>query len=441
MQQFTAGPPFPPFPPSHPDFESFIHLTHSGCRERERDSVRVRVKESEMGAKKKTAVAASAARGLWERATLPENLFCSLWAPSSDPLVTVGTTDSEEVTLLAKATAEARETQEARGAARRWAWTALVWTFVLFTLYQIGYGTLHNVVFCLRDSGLLEGAADPVHHFQYGLVATYLDFGRQSHWVLLAHSLSAGPFLMACLVQTSSVERVLFSGTASPAVHRRLGLFTLLCSALASSTAWLLSFRALYDTEIIYLLGTSIWLLCTAMALVRAKQRRWIAHSRWAATLQELGIMFTTTRVVAPICLRCGLTTADSYFWGVWGAGASAVVMLFFGERRRLRVTRLILERDGLSTAQAAPLVASSAMGFLGMAMGVAIVAVVFVGAPLLRFTQVLEFLARPFGLPLTAGDVVLFCQALVVVAYLTVAFSTHSSFERRVDSVKQKAH
>lgn len=396
-----------------------------------------------MGAKKNAVGSAGAARSLWEKMTLPENLFCSLWAPSSDPLVTDGTTVQQERTLLAKTSEEERKQQEARGAARRWAWTALVWAFVLFTLYQIVYGSLHNVVFCLQDSGLMEGEASSAHHFQYGIVTTYLDFGRQSHWLLLVHSLSAGPFLMACLVQTSSVERVLFSADSNAAAavrHRRLGKVILVCSTLAASTAWLLSFRALYDTEIVYLLGTSVWLLCTVMAFVRAKQRRWIAHSRWATTLQEIGIMFTTTRFIAPICLRCGLTTADSYFWGVWGAGASAVLMLLFGERRRLRLTTSILQREGLSSQQAVPLVASSAMGYLGMAMGVGIVIVVFVGAPLLRFTRALDFLARPFGLPLFAADVVHCCQIFAIVAYLTAAFSTHASFERRVESVKKKA-
>eukprot|EP00295_Goniomonas_pacifica_P017656 CAMPEP_0175854048 /NCGR_PEP_ID=MMETSP0107_2-20121207/27146_1 /TAXON_ID=195067 ORGANISM="Goniomonas pacifica, Strain CCMP1869" /NCGR_SAMPLE_ID=MMETSP0107_2 /ASSEMBLY_ACC=CAM_ASM_000203 /LENGTH=159 /DNA_ID=CAMNT_0017169839 /DNA_START=367 /DNA_END=846 /DNA_ORIENTATION=- len=65
------------------------------------------------------------------------------------------------------------------------------------------------------------------------------------------------------------------------------------------------------------------------MTLLRGKQRDVVAHSRWAIALQQVGLMFITSRMIYPVCIAAGLSVADSYFIGVWAAGILAFFVFY----------------------------------------------------------------------------------------------------------------
>ena len=371
--------------------------------------------------------------GFLARAVVPETLFTVLWPPADD-LLAAKYTAGEERAALRGVEEETEKRLAGWSAVLRLLRSAFLWGFVAFTFYQIVYGTVQNVVMCLEELSLIKGRANPVHHFQYFLIDATLDFSRQSHWILLSHSVSAGIFILLSFLQTSSVRSVLFSANANPAYHRLVGSICLFCSLIASASAWILSFRALYGTEAIYLMGTSIWLLCTIMAFVRAKQRRWIAHSRWALTLQEIGVMFSTTRIIAPLCLLAGTTIGDSYHWAVWGAGVTAMLIFAYGETNRQQLTAMILQREaakkgkrGPSLAAPPALIAELWQGYLGKVMTFSLIAFVFGGAPLIRYTDLGLAVSAFVGLPLTRSDLLMYTELAAVLVYGTLALASHA--------------
>ena len=250
--------------------------------------------------------------------------------------------------------------------------------FVLFTIYQVSYGTLQNIQHSL-------GAGSTNHFFHYGIVTAYLDFWRQPQLPLTIHSICGGLYLLACLLQTTTLShRFKF--------HRYLGYFTIINSFIASSMAIWLSYRTLYGTEVIYLFGTLTWFFFTFMTILRALQKQWISHSRWGHGLQQVGIMFVTTRIFSPIYLWFGASVADSYHWGVWSAGSFALLYFGVSERFRQNAIRKILEddfnrKDKLLVKDDTLLTFRS---LIGKAFFFALGTAVFIGAPLLRYTNVL---------------------------------------------------
>jgi hypothetical protein len=273
-------------------------------------------------------VAKTKQQGLVYYLTKPENTFFQYWSPRDDVLSLKLLPGIQRQLLVQNKTT-----------------TGIIWKFskllfVLFTIYQVSYGTYQN----LRYSVGFEDAS-LAHFFHYGFVTATLDFWRQPHFILTVHSIFGGVFLLCCIAQVSMVEFTLISNSGKNAyIHRSLGIVTVMCSLIASCCAIWLSFRALYGTEIIYLLGTTTWLFFTLMVLIRAMQRQWLSHSRWAIGLQQLGIMFVTTRIFAPILLGLGMTVADSYHWGVWGAGVTALLYFGYIEGSRQRVLTSLLE-------------------------------------------------------------------------------------------------
>ena len=260
--------------------------------------------------------------------------------------------------------------------------------FFIFTLYQVVFGTYQSVLFSF---GHPEGATN--HFFHYGIVTTYLDFWRQPHLVLAIHGVSGTIFLVTCLLQVALVRVTLFPSTSGRSdgskFHRWLGSVCLLSSLFASSSAIVLSFRALHGTEIVYLLGTSSWFFFTVMTIIRGVQGHWIAHSRWALALQQIGLMFVSTRLFAPLLLYLNVPIEHAYHWAVWLAGATAIGMFGISERARQNV--LVQRLD--SRNQTPNLEHSSTYEPLHRAMFWSLLLGVFIGAPLLFYVPSLSMM------------------------------------------------
>lgn len=374
--------------------------------------------------------------------TLPENLFHTFWSPEEDVLSCPGS-PAVQRNALKQYDDHSLEKKRRKGVHWRFRLSTLKWLFVLFTAYQIVYGTYHNVVYCLKDVQLLDGLPSSIHDFRYLFVATTLNFSRQSHWLLLFHSVFGGIYLLSCFYQTSMVRSLLspsesstFLGMSGTKLHQRVGKICLFSSLMASSSAWILSFRALYGTETIYLLGTSLWVYTTLITYYRAKQNQWISHSRWALTLQELGIMFTTTRIYAPLFLMLGFSTPDSYHWGVWGAGFTALMMLIYNEKSRQDHLLFIRRREAarisssqtqdsnslqLHSSELIPVGQSPVGILLAKSFVVILLLFVFVGAPLLYHNQWMDY-----QLKYSVQNYLLVAEAFTLTGFMASSIAVH---------------
>ena len=124
------------------------------------------------------------------------------------------------------------------------------------------------------------------------------------------------------------------------------------------------------------------------MTIVRALQKEWIAHSRWALALQQAGLMFVTTRIFSPIYLYLGFSTGDSYHMGVWSAGFCALFGFCYLERNRQEVIRKLVDSEKL---QQTNIESAFFHRQYSRILFWLLFALIFVGAPLLRFTNLLD--------------------------------------------------
>eukprot|EP01006_Ploeotia_vitrea_P040809 TRINITY_DN66462_c6_g1_i1.p1 TRINITY_DN66462_c6_g1~~TRINITY_DN66462_c6_g1_i1.p1 ORF type:complete len:512 (+),score=21.41 TRINITY_DN66462_c6_g1_i1:29-1564(+) len=260
---------------------------------------------------------------------LPEAIFPTFWYRSDD---TVQIASDAQVKHQRKYTLKLFESKK----------TVPYWllaTFILlYTLWNVGYGVYHNILYYFE----LVPRSNPIwgiHRFQYVFFDSILDFRGQSHLLLLIHSVGGALFLPACLIHTTIVPYTVGAKTAKGTrIHRWLGTFTLIGSFIASTTAFVLSWQTLYGTALIYLLGSAMWVLSTVLTAVRARERDLLLHRRWALVLQEIGLMFTTSRLIYPVLLAFGMSIPNAYFWGVWGAGVLAFGHFSWAEGRSNKV-------------------------------------------------------------------------------------------------------
>ena len=316
----------------------------------------------------------------WEKVSRAENSFLAYWSAQDD-------------ILLYKISGTAQRTllkQIEENSFSNIIWKFAKFLFILFTIYQVAYGTYQNILYSI---GTEDSSTN--HFFHYGVVIAYLDFWRQPHLILTLHSITGTLFLLSCMLQVGIVRYTLF-GENSKRVqfHRRLGLFSIVNSLIASSCGIWLSFRTLYGTEVVYLLGTATWFYFTAMTLFRGLQKQWLAHSRWALGLQHIGLMFVTTRMYAPLFLYLGFSVGDSYHWGVWCAGVTALLGFGFIERSRQDVlsTRLKnLETKGHPSTEKQDLEYSSFYQLFNRCVFWFLFALIFIGAPVLRYSTFLD--------------------------------------------------
>mmetsp|Transcript_11091 Transcript_11091/g.13727 ORF Transcript_11091/g.13727 Transcript_11091/m.13727 type:complete len:368 (-) Transcript_11091:92-1195(-) len=318
----------------------------------------------------------------WSYVTRAENSFLAYWSAESDVLL-YETSDQQQRQIL-------KELPNAHSFVAPLVvsllWKSLKFLFVLFSIYQVVYGTYQNLLYSMHAEGSSSN-----HFFHYGAVTAYLDFWRQPHLILTIHSVCGTFFLLSCMLQVGIVRFTLFGSKVNRVqFHRKLGLFSIINSLIASSCAIWLSFRALFGTEIVYLLGTATWFYFTAMTIIRALQKQWIAHSRWALALQQIGLMFVTTRIYAPLYLFLGASVDDSYHWGVWSAGVTALFGFCYLERSRQEVIFQLMTRKDRSLPKR-DLQYASQYQFFNRAMFWFLFAIIFVGAPLLRYSAILH--------------------------------------------------
>lgn len=114
-----------------------------------------------------------------------------------------------------------------------------------------------------------------------------------------------------------------------PALHRRLGMLYGAAVALGVATGLPLSFlivdagpiavRAQFYPVVIGFASLSVaWPAVTAVAFVRARQRRFDDHRAWMIRSYALTFAAATTRIVAPLVLLATADVALSVQIGVW---------------------------------------------------------------------------------------------------------------------------
>ena len=256
--------------------------------------------------------------------------------------------------------------------------------FTLYTTYQILYGIYNNVQYSLWRLEYLK--EEPEHDFQYFIVdKVTLNFTSQPHAILLLHSIFGGVFLLLSFIQTYFLSFTLSSPQTLP-YHKQIGKICLISSLISSFCACILSANAIHGTELTYLLGTSSWFFFTLMTFIRIKQKNYLSHSRWANALQQVGVMFTTTRIIAPLAFYFGISKEDSYHYGVLGAGALAHFLFYYFESNRLEILNKI--SSSITTPQ--PLADRSFMIYHRIYMW-SLGTMAFVLTPLLRFTSLFD--------------------------------------------------
>ena len=134
--------------------------------------------------------------------------------------------------------------------------------------------------------------------------------------VLSAHLAACTVFALGIMAQYAMFA-TLNSRPALAFWHRRIGSAVLFASALASSSALLLSLRALHGSGAIFGPWSGGWLFATSAAWVAARNRRYAAHRNWAQLLIINALLFPVGRTLLAACIFFEVPEADAYFGSI----------------------------------------------------------------------------------------------------------------------------
>jgi len=165
---------------------------------------------------------------------------------------------------------------------------------------------------------------EDTHHWP--LVGYQVEYTfSNSRFPMIGHFLPAAVFMGGCLVQKEMIPRIA-NNYMLIKYHRWIGRVTLIASAGASFWGFVLSLKAIHETESNYFWWAVLWMIGTVMAYVRAKQGDFAAHRRWANMLFQTCLLFITARGLIMVARVLDVSPEFSYQIGVAFSGRMAIV-------------------------------------------------------------------------------------------------------------------